>query len=141
MSPFSHLLRELRMRHNVRQVELAELLGYEQSYISALEVGLKGPPTQEFIERLKAALPLSMNDEQELCTAIEGSQRKLVLEPDTPQDVYWLLKELRDAVPQLSPVHVRMIRDVLSLRGAAVTGGFAEPTGRLRRRTKVEARM
>lgn len=78
MSPFSHLLRELRMRHNVRQVELAELLGYEQSYISALEVGLEGPPTQEFVERLKAALPLSSAEQQEVLAAVEASQRKLV---------------------------------------------------------------
>jgi transcriptional regulator with XRE-family HTH domain len=129
------------MRHNVRQVELAELLGYEQSYISALEVGLKGPPTQEFIERLKAALPLSSTEQQELLTAVEASQRKLILDSDTPQDVYWLLKELREAVQLLSPVHVRMIRDVLSLRGAAVSAGFAEPASRLKRRIKGEATM
>jgi len=54
MSPFSHFLHELRMRLEIRQAELAELVGYEQSYISALEVGLKGPPTQEFITRLIA---------------------------------------------------------------------------------------
>ena len=129
------------MRHNVRQVELAELLGYEQSYISALEVGLKGPPAQEFIERLKAALPLSSTEQQELLTAVDASQRKLVLDSDTPQDVYWLLKELREAVQQLSPVHVRMIRDVLSLRAAVVSAGFVEPTPRLKRRTKEVATM
>lgn len=135
------MLRELRMRHNVRQVELAELLGYEQSYISALEVGLKGPPTQEFIKRLKAALPLSPDEQRELQTAVEASERKLVLDADTPQDVYWLLKELREAVQQLSPVHIRLIRDVLRLRGAAASAEFTEPTSRLKRRTKEEARM
>lgn len=41
MSPFSHFLHELRMRYDIRQVELAETMGYEQSYISALEVGIK----------------------------------------------------------------------------------------------------
>lgn len=50
MSPFSHFLHELRLRHQIRQAELAELLGYEQSYISALEIGAKGPPTEEFVE-------------------------------------------------------------------------------------------
>ena len=50
MSPFSHFLHELRLRHQIRQSELAELLGYEQSYISALEIGAKGPPTEEFVE-------------------------------------------------------------------------------------------
>ena len=56
MNPFSHYLHDLRMRHEIRQSELAELLGYEQSYISALEIGAKGPPTPEFIEKLILAL-------------------------------------------------------------------------------------
>lgn len=43
------------MRHGVRQVELAERIGYEQSYISALEAGAKGPPTPEFIDRLNSS--------------------------------------------------------------------------------------
>ena len=58
MSPFSESLHSIRVRHGLRQVELAKLVGYEQSYISALEVGLKGPPTDEFVERLTAAIPL-----------------------------------------------------------------------------------
>lgn len=32
MSPVSELLHELRMRHEVRKSEPAEMLGYEQSY-------------------------------------------------------------------------------------------------------------
>jgi transcriptional regulator with XRE-family HTH domain len=66
MSPFSHFLHDLRMRLEIRQAELAELVGYEQSYISALEVGLKGPPTQEFIARLIHALSLSPAEQQHL---------------------------------------------------------------------------
>ena len=54
MSPFSHFLHELRLQHQIRQSELAELLGYEQSYISALEVGIKGPPTDEFVRKRDA---------------------------------------------------------------------------------------
>lgn len=41
MSPFSQFLHDLRMRRRLRQADLADLLGYEQSYISALEVGLR----------------------------------------------------------------------------------------------------
>jgi len=140
VSPFSHLLHELRLRHHIRQIELAELMGYEQSYISALEVGLKGPPTQEFIDRLINVLPLSPTEQQEILAAAEASQRKLILDADTPQDVYWLLKEFREAVQQLRPVHVRMIRDVLSLSGAG-KDGFTDPTRRLKRRKKEETRM
>lgn len=74
------------MRLEIRQAELAELVGYEQSYISALVVGLKGPPTPEFIARLIRALSLSPSEQQDLHTAVEASQRKLIIEADTPQE-------------------------------------------------------
>ncbi|HEX5806423.1 MAG TPA: helix-turn-helix transcriptional regulator [Macromonas sp.] len=45
MSPFSLSLHDLRLRNGLRQAELAELMGYEQSYISALEVGLMSDDT------------------------------------------------------------------------------------------------
>lgn len=62
MSPFAHLLHELRLRHGVRQSELSELIGYDQTYISAVEVGLKGVPASDFIDRVSKALTLSDED-------------------------------------------------------------------------------
>jgi hypothetical protein len=59
MSPFARQLSEFRMRHGIRQNELAELIGYDQTYISALEVRLKGPPTSEFVDKLVTTLPLT----------------------------------------------------------------------------------
>lgn len=140
MSPFSHYLYELRMRREIRQSELADLLGYEQSYISALEIGVKGPPTPEFIERLIAALRMSEGEQQELRSIAEASQRKLALNGDCSPDVYWMLKELRDQVNELHPLQIKMIRDALDLRGV-----FAEPAPklnrRIKRRSKVEVNM
>lgn len=140
MSPFSHLLHELRLRHNVRQADLAALLGYEQSYVSALEVGLKGPPTPEFVEKLIKALPLTAPEADELRTAVEASQRKLVIDVDTPQDVYWLLNELRSKLPSLSPKHVRLIKDVLNMTDAH-SEPWSDPLRRIGRRRKQEAAM
>ncbi|SPD62999.1 Transcriptional regulator [Cupriavidus taiwanensis] len=140
MSPFSHYLYELRMRHEIRQSELAELLGYEQSYISALEIGVKGPPTPEFIEKLIDALRMNELEQGELRRIAEASQRKLALTGDCPPDVYWMLKELREQVNELHPLQVKMIRDVLELRGS-----FAEPAPRqirrIKRRRRAEVRM
>jgi transcriptional regulator with XRE-family HTH domain len=76
------------MRHGVRQSELAELIGYDQTYISAVEVGLKGPPTPEFIYKVAEALELSDADRLVLLQAADASQRKLVIDLDTPQDGY-----------------------------------------------------
>ena len=139
MSPFSESLHALRVRHGLRQVELAKLIGYEQSYISALEVGLKGPPTYEFLERVSVALALSEVEQEGLRAAALASQRKLVIEPDAPADIYWLLSDLRDEVEQLTPAQVRMIREVLALRGTLHE--TREPVRRLKRRTTLEAPM
>lgn len=88
MSPFARQLHELRLRHGIRQNELAELIGYDQTYISALEVGLKGPPTPEFVDKVVATLPLTPAEQEELRTAAKASDRKLVLDPDAHPDVY-----------------------------------------------------
>ena len=93
MSPFSHFLHELRLRHQIRQSELAELLGYEQSYISALEVGIKGPPTEEFVQKLITTLALPPSAQLELKEAVAASDRKLSIPADSPQSHYRMLKE------------------------------------------------
>lgn len=139
MSPFSESLHSLRVRHGLRQVELAKLIGYEQSYISALEVGLKGPPTDEFLERVSVALALSEAEQEGLRAAAMASQRKLAIEPDAPADIYWLLRDLRDEIEHLTPAQVRMIREVLALRGTLHE--TREPVRRLKRRTTSEAPM
>lgn len=140
MSPFSQFLHDLRMRRRLRQADLADLLGYEQSYISALEVGLKGPPTNEFLDRLTQILALSASERDEMRAVSHASQRKLVIDPDAPPDIYWLLADLRSAVDRLSPSQVRIIREVLVMP-AAPSEERAEPVRRLKRRKKEEATM
>lgn len=139
MSPFSELLHSLRLRHDLRQADLAERIGYEQSYISALEIGLKGPPTQDFLARITAAMSLSETEQQELHAAAQASQRKLVIDPDAPPDIYWLLNDLRDEVQNLTSIQVRMIRDVLALRSAMRES--RPPHRRIKRRYREEAPM
>jgi transcriptional regulator with XRE-family HTH domain len=136
MSPFSQLLHDLRVRHGLRQADLAERIGYEQSYISALEVGLKGPPTDAFVERMATAMSLSDTEQDELRAAAQASQRKLVIDPDAPPDIFWLLNDLRGEVQSLSPAQVRMIREVIALRSALHER--REPVHRLKRKRKEE---
>lgn len=140
MSPFSQYLFDLRMRLDIRQAELAERVGCDQSYISAIEVGIKGPPTQEFLEALANALHFSEKERQDAQLIAAASHRKIVLEPDCPTDVYWMLSELRQKVEMLRPAQIKLIREVLSQ-----TDGFTEqrpqPVRRLKRRQKSEAPM
>jgi transcriptional regulator with XRE-family HTH domain len=140
MSPFSHFLHELRLQHQIRQSELAELLGYEQSYISALEVGIKGPPTDEFVKKLITTMALPPSAQLELREAIAASDRKLALPADSPQSVYWMLKRLRDQLDNLHPLQVKMIQDALAMRSSLVEPS-PEPVRRLKRRRREEATM
>jgi transcriptional regulator with XRE-family HTH domain len=140
MSPFSHFLHELRMRRGVRQAELAEMTGYEQSYISALEVGLKGPPTEEFVEKLIEAFDLPPDQAREVRAVADASERKLVLDKDCPPDLYWMLKDMREHLRHLHPRHIKMIRDVLELAGE-VPARQPELPRRLPRRRQEEAPM
>ncbi len=73
MSPFSTYLRTLRRARGLRQVELAHLLGYEASYISALERSQKGPPRKEFIGRLIRGLKLDASEQTALNQRLDAA--------------------------------------------------------------------
>jgi len=115
MSPLSKMLQELRNRRGMRQKELAHLVGYEQSYLSALEIGTKGPPTGEFIDKLTNALNLDEEEQAELDTALAMSDRKFVIPVNASQRLYELCFELRKATDQLLPSQIEMMLKVLQL--------------------------
>jgi transcriptional regulator with XRE-family HTH domain len=128
------------MRHGIRQNELAALSGYDQTYISALEVGLKGPPTPEFVEKLISTLPLTATEADEIRAAAKASDRKLVLEPDAHPDIYWMLDTMRQRLDRLHPAQARMIRELLNLPDV-VRFHEGETFQRPRRRKNLEAQM
>lgn len=121
MSPFASYLRELRARRGLKQKDAAELLGYEQSYISALERSAKGPPKQDFVIRLIRVLKLSAAERVELEEALRKSKRQVSLPCSAPAEEYELLRELEPQLGRLHPVQIKMIRQVLSLPQAFFT--------------------
>lgn len=115
MSPFACELLEVRNRLGLLQGDFAKLIGYDQSYVSALESGIKGPPSPEFIETLIAVSGLSDSEAERVRKAADASVRVLEIPRDTPEDAYWMLAELREALPTLHPAQVRMIQDLLEI--------------------------
>lgn len=128
------------MRHGIRQAELAEAMGYEQTYISAIEVGTKGPPTSEFVGRLIQVLSLSSAEQQEIKDAAQASERRFNLSNDLPEGVFWMVKELRDHIETLHPSQVTLIREIIGMRERLAEAPPIEMR-RLRKRTKTEATM
>jgi transcriptional regulator with XRE-family HTH domain len=128
------------MRYGVRQTELAEMMGYEQTYISALEVDKKGPPNQEFINRLIKALNLTPEEREQLLVAADASQRKFKIDSEVHQDVYWMIRDLRNRLPEITTVQVQLIRQILGLNESLIQRPI-EVRHQLKKRRNQEAKM
>lgn len=98
MSPFSELLRALRIDRGLRQGEFADKIGYPQSYISGLELGIKGPPNEAFLQNLADALKLSEEEKANVSEAVAASQRQIQVPVEAPSDVYLLCHQLSQHV-------------------------------------------
>lgn len=136
MSPFSSVLHELRDAHGLRQAELADMLGYEQSYISALEIGAKGPPPSEFVTRAIAELHLDEAWQARLWESLEFSQRKIVLPTEAPEAVFRLCNELRHQLAKLHPAQIELMRIALRLPQSMATEAMPMQR-RIRRRISI----
>ena len=139
MSPFSHLLHDLRLRYGVSQAELAERIGYEQSYLSSVEIGLKGPPANEFVDRLSTGLALTLDEKTALYEALEASQRKLVIDAGSPGEIFLLLRDLREGIDRLSAEQICLIRGIVNLPSSM--NPVPNRTRRLKRKPKEEITM
>lgn len=137
MSPFAHLLYQTRIAKDLRQSELAELLGFDQSYISALEISTKGPPSKAFVDKLCEALALSPDEQAAIRDAADASQREYVLPPDARRETFLMWKELRDRINDLHPAEIQIMRDILALR-SRLAAPANEPRRQLRRRKAAE---
>ncbi len=126
MSPFSKLLSELRRRHGLLQKELAELIGIEQTYLSALETGIKGPPTPDFVARLQKALDLDPAAVKALDAAVDNSQRKMSLSADAPEEVFEVFNEFRRQLDTIHPSQLQLFRMALALKNDLNEGQFKE---------------
>ena len=116
MSPFAYILRDLRVIRKLLQKEAAEMLGYEQSYISALENGSKGPPKQEFINKLILKFELDTHEQEKLRVALEKSKRKLVVPLAADVAEYEICHQLDTQLGRLLPKQIELIKFALNLR-------------------------
>nr|WP_281374089.1 helix-turn-helix transcriptional regulator [Aromatoleum toluvorans] len=110
-------MRELRMHHSMRQADLAVQMGYEQSYLSALEVGTKGPPTIEFVAKLIQVFDLDAGEQAALQAAVRESQRKYVVPNTASVELFKMMHELWEVFETLQPVQIKLMRDVIALGG------------------------
>lgn len=138
MSPFSTAFRELRTFCGLRQAEFASQLGYEQSYISAIELGTKGPPSIDFVERLTQRLELDEHWQKRLLEALDESQRKIILPNEVSDETYKMFNELRRQIGALHPAQVELIQMALRMPAMLSFPPF-KPLRAIKRKSDSEA--
>lgn len=115
MSPFAIYLRQLRLSRGKKQKILAYELGYEASYLSALERSEKGPPRQDFIRRLIRGLELDASEQAELARALRASRRQVSLPARASEGEYALLHRLEPQLGHLHPLQIQLIELALTI--------------------------
>jgi transcriptional regulator with XRE-family HTH domain len=119
MSPFSAFLRQIRVNRNIRQKDVAELLGYEQSYLSAIENGLKGIPRAEFIQQFTKKLQLSAEEIATMHTALADSQRTLTIPVSAKVEEFRLAHQFERLLGNLSEKQIQFLELALELSTAS----------------------
>lgn len=115
MSPFAHFLKSIRGNRGYRQKELALHLGYEPSYLSALERGEKGPPRQDFIFRLIRGLSLNEQEQGELEDAVKSSRRQFSIPRSASDTEFQMVHQLVPKLGNLNPLQIQLIQIALSI--------------------------
>lgn len=124
MSPFSRFLKALRLKRGYRQKQLAWHLGYEPSYLSALERSEKGPPRRDFIDRLIKGLDLDEVEKAELEQALHASRRQLTLPVRASDEEYALVRLLEPQLGNLLPVQIELIELALRIPNSLAVSTF-----------------
>jgi transcriptional regulator with XRE-family HTH domain len=124
MSPFASTLKTLRLNRNLLQKDAADLLGYEQSYISGLENGQKSPPKNGFIQKLINTYQLNDQEQQILNDAIEQSRYIYKLPKDASLEAFLIFQALEKQITRLGQNEIQLIKIALGLE---VLHGSEEP--------------
>lgn len=95
MSPFANKLKEIRANRNLQQRTFAEIVGYEQSYICALETDAKVPPQGVQLLNFLSKLELTEEEKSALLEAAEKSQRIIKLPMKADEKFFHVIHELK----------------------------------------------
>ena len=138
-SPISQFLRNLRIQAGATQLELAGLLGYEQGYISALELGVK-TPSDAFLVKLAVSLQLGEKECEAMNVALKESKRRFTLSPEASTKTYLFCNALWDKIDGLHPAVLDAMFEMLKVEDKVAEFPHYRQT-RIRRQHKLEAPM
>ncbi|GAB1260339.1 helix-turn-helix domain-containing protein [Aurantivibrio plasticivorans] len=123
MTPFGKLLSKLRRARGLQQRQLAEMIGVNPCYISAIETGRKGPPSTLVIKKIVASLNLTACEVGRLTSAIESSVKVVRLPDDMSLEEYKFVWELRKRLGSLHDDELKIMSSALRLGSSIAREG------------------
>ena len=121
MTPFGLFLESLRRNRQLQQVQLADIMGINSCYVSAIENGKKGPPSKRVLDRLISELALDDREQGLLWEYVDQSKRTIRLPDNATADEYALMRDIEKNLGALSIEQINIIRNTLKLGGYAKT--------------------
>lgn len=115
MSPFSITFKALRVKRNLSQKEAADLLGVEQSYISAIERGHKPAPKKGFVDLVESKYQLDKEEKIGLVQAYSNSRHCYMLSHKAPMEAYEIFTALEYQAAILNSHQIAIMRIALGL--------------------------
>ena len=116
MSPFAFQLRKIRTEKRLQQKAMAEIIGCEPSYLSALETDCKVPPQKNKLIQFFKKLNLSCEEETELLSAAEKSKRVIRLPLKGKSKLFEVCSALEIQLPNISDMQLELIELALRIR-------------------------
>jgi transcriptional regulator with XRE-family HTH domain len=138
-SPLSIFLKKVRLQMQLSQRDFTDLLGFDQTHVSKIELGTN-QPSAEFLAKVVDVVELSDQDQDELQVAIKTSRRHYVLPDDAETNVFLLCSELWDRIERLHPEAVEGLRAFLRMQDS-FSDAPRYRSSRVKRANKVEAKM
>ncbi len=110
MTPFGQYCRQLRQNRNISLKELAEALAVSPAYLSSLERGKRGNPSEIIIEKICEYLSLSFEEVKLLRTYASMSVTRVKISECADPDLYCLIYLLANKPKSFTTLERNIIR-------------------------------
>ena len=114
MNPFGMYLTTLRLKHRLKQKDLAEALDVYSSYISEIESGRRNPPSSKVIDAIASAMSLSKDEVAQLNGYAEQSIKVFHVPDDLPMEGYSCMHKLRQSIKNLSAEQFNVLESMIT---------------------------
>lgn len=115
MTPFGEFLEQIRRQRHLQQKQMADVMGINPCYVSALEKGRKGPPSEKIINQLIRNLGLSEVEQAALKRSVKISELTYRLPANLSKEEFEFMYELRMHLGALSHDQLVIMKKTLKL--------------------------